>query len=268
MARTRLLSPEFFLDDKLASLPPLNRILFAGLWCLADRAGRLTDNPKKIKIQLLPYDQIDIEEALNLLASQRLIHRYVSGEQPCIQIVNFGRYQHPHHTEKPSSLPAPTKKDAKTTVETPLQNGATTQAAPCNTIAVTCSDTDTVTDTVKSVGARCKKPQRASPPPADEDWLETLKGKAAYEDIDVRREFLKAVEWCEVRGIILSRRRFINWLNRTDKPIKGGSNGGKRKSVVDEWAEERGVNLDGGLREGPQNHRGALPEPQALKRPA
>ena len=41
MMRQRILHPGYFKDAKLLALPPLHRILFAGLWCCADREGKL-----------------------------------------------------------------------------------------------------------------------------------------------------------------------------------------------------------------------------------
>ena len=51
MARARNIKPGFFLNEELGVLPPLVRILFAGLWCIADRDGRLEDRPKRIKME-------------------------------------------------------------------------------------------------------------------------------------------------------------------------------------------------------------------------
>ena len=60
MARARNLKPSFFTNDKLAELHPLGRLLFAGLWTIADREGRLEDRPKRIKTDVsLPYITAD-----------------------------------------------------------------------------------------------------------------------------------------------------------------------------------------------------------------
>jgi len=48
MARSRNIKPGFFRNEMLAECSPLARLLFAGLWCLADRFGRLEDRPKRI----------------------------------------------------------------------------------------------------------------------------------------------------------------------------------------------------------------------------
>ena len=48
MARARNIKPGFFANDLLVDLPFEVRLLFIGLWTIADRAGRLCDRPKKI----------------------------------------------------------------------------------------------------------------------------------------------------------------------------------------------------------------------------
>ena len=52
--RARNLKPGFFKNDALAECDPLARILFEGLWCMADREGRLECHPKRIKAEILP----------------------------------------------------------------------------------------------------------------------------------------------------------------------------------------------------------------------
>lgn len=56
MARARNIKPSFFTNLELGECSPLARLLFIGLWCIADRKGRLEDKPKQIKIQTIPYD--------------------------------------------------------------------------------------------------------------------------------------------------------------------------------------------------------------------
>lgn len=57
----------------------------------------------------------------------------------------------------------------------------------------------------------------------DADWLDGLKRNPAYEGIDVLREHAKAAVWCENKRRTLSRARFINWLNRAERPMAGRS---------------------------------------------
>lgn len=107
MARARNIKPGFFTNDALAEVPALGRILFQGLWCHADREGRLEDRPRKLKAEILPYDDCDIETLLNALASRGFILRYQVGESRYIQVVKFTKHQNPHIKEPASSIPAP-----------------------------------------------------------------------------------------------------------------------------------------------------------------
>lgn len=107
MARARGIKPSFFTNEDLAEINPLGRLLFIGLWCLADRAGRLEDRPKRIKIELLPCDDCDVDALLQALHDRGLIQRYAAGEHRLIQVVNFAKHQSPHHQERESRLPAP-----------------------------------------------------------------------------------------------------------------------------------------------------------------
>jgi hypothetical protein len=81
------------MDEELAELPPLARLLFIGLWCLADVAGRVEDRQKRIKAEVLPYDDVDIDPLLTLLHEAGFIVRYTSNERRCIQVVQFCRHQ-------------------------------------------------------------------------------------------------------------------------------------------------------------------------------
>ena len=75
MARSRTLKPSFFSNETLAKCDPLARILFCGLWTVADREGRLEERLDKRKIELLPYDQCNIEELIIQLENKGFINR-------------------------------------------------------------------------------------------------------------------------------------------------------------------------------------------------
>jgi len=113
VARARNLKPKFFTNDRLAELPPLTRLLFAGLWCIADREGRLEDRPARIKVDLLPYDKCSVDKMLQALHGQEFILRYTSGGAKYIQVLTFTKHQNPHVKEGPSTIPAPGKHSAE-----------------------------------------------------------------------------------------------------------------------------------------------------------
>lgn len=105
MARSRNIKPGFFKNDQLAECQPLARLLFAGLWCEADRSGRLLDRPKKIKVECLPYDDCDCDKLLEELRTAGFIARYQVGDVSYIQVLAFEKHQNPHKNEALSELP-------------------------------------------------------------------------------------------------------------------------------------------------------------------
>lgn len=107
MARARNIKPGFFSNDQLVELPFETRLLFIGLWTIADRAGRLLDRPKKIKIDVFPGDNVDCDAALDALAAAGFIRRYEADGVKAIHITNWDRHQNPHVKEAISTIPAP-----------------------------------------------------------------------------------------------------------------------------------------------------------------
>lgn len=122
MSRSRNIKPGFFKSEHLAECSPLARILFAGLWCEADRAGRLEDRPKRLKVECLPYDDCDVDKLLNELAWHGFVIRYVVSGQSYIAIPKFEKHQNPHVREAASSIPAPDEHSA-CTVLAPVEHG-------------------------------------------------------------------------------------------------------------------------------------------------
>lgn len=109
MPRIRSIKPEFFTDEHIADLTPEQRLLFIGLWTLSDRAGRLEDRPKYIKVMIFPYDNMDIEPMLKALCHgpKPFIVRYEVNSNAYIEVCNFLKHQYPNVKEKSSTIPAP-----------------------------------------------------------------------------------------------------------------------------------------------------------------
>lgn len=105
MARARNIKPGFFSNDDLGECLPLTRLMFIGMWTMADRRGRMEDRPKKIKATTLPYDNADCDEMLNELVKHGFIIRYSVDGNNYIQIVNWDKHQNPHIKEPKSEIP-------------------------------------------------------------------------------------------------------------------------------------------------------------------
>lgn len=105
MARARNIKPSFFLNEDIVELPCEARLLFIGMWTLADREGRLENRPKKIKMSLFPADDINVSEQLSSISKYGFIELYNVDGTDVIQIKNFVKHQTPHGLEKDSELP-------------------------------------------------------------------------------------------------------------------------------------------------------------------
>ncbi len=127
--RARNLKPGFFKNYHLAQIArPWGRLLFEGLWTLADREGRLKDEPEWIRAEIFPYDiqfytfdlhenasniqthTVTVDEMLTLLQNANngkdsFIQRYEVDGHKYIQILNFLKHQSPHIKESDSSIP-------------------------------------------------------------------------------------------------------------------------------------------------------------------
>lgn len=107
MARIRSIKPGFFTNEDVAGLPFEWRLLFAGLWTQADRAGRLEDRPARLKAMLFPYDDLDVSDGLGSLERAGLIIRYEGNGLRLIAIPRWAKHQQPHIKEAQSEYPPP-----------------------------------------------------------------------------------------------------------------------------------------------------------------
>lgn len=107
--RARNIKPGFYENEKLVECSVYARLMFPGLWMMADRAGRLEDRPKRIKALLFPYEEIDCDPLLVELWKMGFIVRYEIGGERFIQVLNFAKHQNPHKNEKTSDIPEHSK---------------------------------------------------------------------------------------------------------------------------------------------------------------
>jgi hypothetical protein len=185
VVRERLLKPSFFLNEQLAKLPALTRIFFQGLWCEADREGRLEDRPERLKAKILPYDLACGETMLRELAEAQMVLRWTSDEgQMMVQIITFKKHQRPHPKEAPSIIPSPyaIKKPRKSSGETPASNCLS-------------SGEQAESNALSSESSESSGKERAAPPPVS---LRVV-GSAPRKDIDA-----VFAEWTEMATAVSS----------------------------------------------------------------
>lgn len=100
MARARNIKPSFFTNDDLGEINPLARLLFIGMWTIADYKGCFEYKPKRLKVQILPYDNCDIEQLVNDLEKSGFISIYSVRGRKYIKAINFTKHQNPHKNER------------------------------------------------------------------------------------------------------------------------------------------------------------------------
>lgn len=112
MARIRTVKPAFFRHEGLFEAEqesglPL-RLSFAGLWTATDREGRFKWQPRTLKLDCLPYDDVDFSRVLDALAARGFIVKYEIDGSVYGFIPSWASHQIINNREIASELPAPT----------------------------------------------------------------------------------------------------------------------------------------------------------------
>lgn len=110
MARIRTIKPEFFRHEGLyeAELKtglPL-RLSFAGLWTSCDREGRFKWKPRALKLDVLPYDEIDFVRVLDALVTHGFIVKYENNGEEFGCVPSWNLHQVINNRESASNLPS------------------------------------------------------------------------------------------------------------------------------------------------------------------
>lgn len=74
--RTRVLRPEIYRDDRVATLAPVDRLLFVGLLVFSTASGAIPARPEKIKQAVFPHrHDADVDHGLAAIEHAGLIER-------------------------------------------------------------------------------------------------------------------------------------------------------------------------------------------------
>lgn len=93
MARIRTIKPEFWTDEKVVELSFEARLLFIGLWNFCDEFGNTEASPKRIKMQIFPADNLDVELCLQEIRSVGFISDYSVDGKNYLHINGFCKHQ-------------------------------------------------------------------------------------------------------------------------------------------------------------------------------
>lgn len=96
-----------FKNEILGVLPGEVFVLFCGLWCFSDREGLFEWKPLKIKAEIFPYKDVEIEKLLAILIENNFLHKYRVASSWYGEVVNFKKHQYIQKNEASSELPGP-----------------------------------------------------------------------------------------------------------------------------------------------------------------
>lgn len=115
MPRKRMIDPNIWESEDFATLSVLGKLLFIGLFSLADDEGRGKANPIYLRSKLFPYEAdkvrtTDVENALSEIARSMSVVFYAHNDSKYYALTNWDKWQ---KIEKPSpsNIPAPTDSD-------------------------------------------------------------------------------------------------------------------------------------------------------------
>lgn len=228
MARARIIKPSFFKNEELSECPYEARLLFIGLWTLADREGYVEYRPKRIKAELFPYDTVDVSLHVMTLHDKKLLAFVAARETPFVHILGFKNHQHPHPHEARSEI------DATQVVPLTYQNVITLHGMTCNDTACQSFYPSIFQSFNPSICVPVETSSTEHPP------------KIGIDDDSPRKRFVPPTvdevrSECERRGLNIDPHYFVDFYGAQDWKL---SNGLKMKSwtmALSRWQKQGGV---------------------------
>lgn len=144
MPRIRSIKPEFWADEKLAEAVSRDgRLLYIGLWNLADEHARLRGSARYIKGQLFPYDDdltvSRVDALIDELTAVRKVWRYLCPDGDAyLYLPNLARHQRLEAAKVASRLPDPPEKFPSSGLKnaaSPLQGDGSDHAPDSNVMS-------------------------------------------------------------------------------------------------------------------------------------
>jgi hypothetical protein len=224
VARTRSIKPSFFKNEYLAECEPMARLLFVGLWTLADSQGRMEFRPLRIKAELFPYENCDILGLLKQLADKGFVRAYESGDVRVLEIPTFGDHQRCHPDERDEGLPPPD--ESAETIVFPERNAkpGNPTLEPGNPPA-SCAfnpstfnpSTSNPLDAPSTPKRRCSKPADPLRWSAESGWegitdADRAEWSQAYPAADLPVELAKATQWLKANPKKARKSNWRRWL--------------------------------------------------------
>jgi hypothetical protein len=275
MARTRMIKPEFWSDEKLALLSLQARLTYIGLWNLSDDYGVVKGHPSWLKNSIYPYDDLRLGQFEAWLSELERIGRivpFVADGEKFYCIRNFRRHQ---TINRPSQIRNPD-------VPLSLMEGSLSAHGALTDETETETETERETETTTAADDKNRPPPkedvkqedkadlpapdagRHQPKPVarvsspvkrkiEFDYetghfrhvLSELveKWQQAYPAVDVLSELRRMETWAVANPVHRKsnwQRFIVNWLTRSqDRAVRGGPNGPPEgEGSLDRWLKK------------------------------
>lgn len=130
MPRIRTIKPEFWTDPAMVHLSPLARLFYIGTWnfAICDQ-GHLEDDPVRLKLQILPAENVDVADLIDTLVDAGRLTRIDVNGEPYLHVHNLAEHQKVDGRWTPR-CPACTHRDSPKLTETPRASPKLNQPHP------------------------------------------------------------------------------------------------------------------------------------------
>lgn len=141
MARIRTVKPEFWTDGVIVDLSVWARLFYIGTWnfALCDQ-GHLDDDPKSLKLKILPADAVNAVEIVDeLIDAGRIVRKTTAEGRTYLHIPRLSDHQKtdarwntrcPYCNTAGSAKPAAPRQDTSSLAETPASSGESAETPP------------------------------------------------------------------------------------------------------------------------------------------
>ena len=238
MARIRTIKPQFWINEELGTIPRDARLLYIGLWNIADDRGVFQWRPGQILIQLFPYDRelspANIEEWLLKLERINDIVKFEEDGKAFGYIPNFIKHQ---DIKKPSMWTF-----SNSTPLVPQQLPTSTPAVPLGKeLVVVGKELEGIGKELEVKSSKGQKKGLAAT--TLKDVFNSFKKETKYGGLDFDNEFAKFTEYYDGKKIKNGKLACHNWLDKAIE-YRDRNNGHSKQPIPASGENEiKGVNI-------------------------